>query len=60
MASKPKPPEDPVPSHYRVTVSTSVFEAGTQFNPGPTYTVKKAVFDKIASAVRTQEPLFLE
>lgn len=53
----PKAPSSPTPTHYRLKVKAPIHEAGTQFVPGPTYTVKAAVFEKIKAVAVDVAPI---
>ena len=57
MAKAPSPPS---PTHYRLRVKAPIYEAGTQFVPGPTYTVKAAVYEKIRAVAKDVAPIIKE
>jgi hypothetical protein len=54
MAKAPSPPS---PTHYRLRVKAPIYEAGTQFVPGPTYTVKAVVYEKIRAVTVDVAPI---
>jgi len=54
MAKAPSPPS---PTHYRLRVKAPIYEAGTQFVPGPTYTVKAAFYEKIRAVAVDVAPI---
>ena len=56
----PKAPSSPTPTHYRLKVKAPIYEAGTQFVPGPTYTVKAAVYEKIRAVAKDVAPIIKE
>ena len=56
----PKAPSSPTPTHYRLKVKAPIHEAGTQFVPGPTYTVKAAVYEKIRAVAVDVAPIIKE
>lgn len=55
-----KAPAAPAATHYKLRVTAPIFEAGTQFNPGPVYTVKAAVYEKIKAVAVTVTPIVKE
>ena len=55
-----KAPAAPTPTHYKLKVKAPIYEAGTQFVPGPTYTVKAAIYDKIKAVVENAAPIIKE
>ena len=57
MAKAPSPPS---PTHYKLKVKAPIHEAGTQFVPGPTYTVKAAVYEKIRAVAKDVAPIIKE
>ena len=56
----PKAPSSPTPTHYRLKVKAPMYEVGTQFVPGPTYTVKAAVYEKIRAVAKDVAPIIKE
>lgn len=56
----PKAPSSPSPTHYKLKVKAPIHEAGTQFVPGPTYTVKAAVYEKIRALAKDVAPIIKE
>ena len=57
MAKAPSPPS---PTHYKLKVKAPIYEAGTQFVPGPIYTVKAAVYEKIRAVAKDVAPIIKE
>ena len=55
-----KAPAAPAATHYKLKVKAPIFEAGTQFNPGVTYTVKAAVYEKIKANAVEVAPIVKE
>ena len=56
----PKAPSSPSSTHYKLKVKAPIHEAGTQFVPGPTYTVKAAVYEKIRAVAKDVAPIIKE
>lgn len=56
----PKAPSSPSPTHYKLKVKAPIYEAATQFVPGPTYTVKAAVYEKIRAVAKDVAPITKE
>ena len=55
-----KAPSQPAPTHYKLKVKAPIHEAGTQFVPGPIYTVKAAVYEKIRAVAKDVAPIIKE
>lgn len=56
MAKAPSPS----PTHYKLKVKAPIYEAGTQFVPGPAYTVKAAIYEKIKAVATDVAPIIKE
>jgi len=55
-----KAPAAPTPTHYKFKVKAPIYEAGTQFVPGTTYTVKASVYEKIKAVAVDAAPIIKE
>ena len=54
MAKAPSPQS---PTHYKLKVKAPIYEAGTQFVPGPIYTVKATVYERIRAVAKDVAPI---
>ena len=52
-----KAPAMPSPTHFKFKVKAPIYEAGTQFVPGPTYIVKAEIYEKIKAVAVNAAPI---
>lgn len=52
-----KAPAMPSPTHFKFKVKAPIYEAGTQFVPGPTYTVKAEIYEKLKAVAVNAAPI---